>query len=191
MNPGPTVRIFTLVLPLFFLLSGCKCAEKTRAPEPAPKLEKLVAHEQLAALLPKLQGWEGGKPLSAISKRGQNEVSQASASYEKKVEEQTQTVTIELIDAEHDPSVFAPLAIMVHSGEGAESGHKRGIEIQGFHGIEEWQVETQSVLLALVVGNRFLVRLSGSHVPEATVKEWMNAIDLKKLASLVKPPAQP
>jgi hypothetical protein len=180
------MRIAAFLLLSINLLAACNRKEKPNYSGPQSQPGKLVSHEKLVELLPKLAGWERVKPQGAITKNEKIERSQATANYEKKVGEQTWTVKLELIDANNDPSVFSPLAIMAHSGSDDVAGHKRGVEFQGFHGIEAWQIKDESVVLALVVDGRFFVRLNGSHVPEATIVEWINAVDLKKLAELGK-----
>lgn len=171
------------LLMLSFSLAGCSCEKKkvTNSQERAPR--QLVSKEQLSSIFPQLSGWTTREADASTSQSHRN-VSRAAVAYEKTVEEQTSTVSLEVIDAINDRSVFDPLAVMAHSDPNAESGHKRGVEVQGYHGIEVWNVKDVSVVLALVVEDRFLVRLNGKHVPEAAVKEWIQATDLKKLALL-------
>ena len=172
------------LLMLSFVLAGCSCEKKQVINYSQERASvQLVSKEQLSSILPQLSGWTT-READASTTQSNRKVSRAAVAYEKTVEEQTSTLNLEVIDAINDRSVFDPLAVMAHSDPNAEIGHKRGIEVQGYHGIEVWNVKDVSVVLALVVEDRFLVRLNGKHVSEAVVREWIQATDLKKLASL-------
>lgn len=154
--------------------------DESKTPSP------LVPHDTLVRYLPSFDGWRRSDPRGKTVTGGDHAMSEASVTYESKIGDVVRTAKIQIIDAEQDPTLFGPLSVMVHSESDVIAGHKKSVEVQGFHGIEQWQVETSSVILALVVKNRFLVRLEAINVPEQVVQKMIRAIDMKKLASLAK-----
>ncbi len=140
-----------------------------------------VPHEQLRELFPNVEGWERSTE-SKTSKAEGHDISLASAQYDEAGSEQHSTLKLEIIDGSYVSSVYAPFAVMSHSG-GATDVHKRTIKLDGHPGIEDWNTQTGSVSVALLVARRFVVTLRGSHVSPQAVKQFLHAIDVKKLAS--------
>lgn len=159
--------------------------------EPAVPAVEPVPFEQLVALLPKLQGWEGPSPEGKITASPGYKISSASAKYQRTVDGQNQVVSLAIVDGAYSSEAYGPFARMAYSNPNAPNMHKRGIEVDGNPGIEEWHMESKGVTVALFVARRFMFTLEGTGLPQEAVAEWMQGVDLKKLAALAgagKPP---
>ncbi len=180
----------SVVLGLAVCLPACGLFDKSGGEEEHAsryqnKLERQpvqpVPHEQLLELFPNVEGWERSTESKASKAEG-HDISLASAQYDGAAGEQPSTLKLEIIDGSYVSSVYAPFAVMSHSG-GATDVHKRTIKLDGHPGIEDWNTQTGSVSVAVLVARRFVVTLRGSHVSPQAVKQFLNAIDVKKLAS--------
>ena len=64
-------------------------------------------------------------------------------------------------------------------------GYKRGITVAGNPGYEEWEHQTKSGDVNVLVGGRFVVKGTGYELPGTDIiKEVIQALPLSKLASL-------
>jgi hypothetical protein len=93
-----------------------------------------------------------------------------------------QTVSLQILDGNHVPSAYAPLALISHSA-GEADVHKMQIKIGRHTGIQQWKPETGKVHVLMLIARRFMITLNGEHVSPQTVKQYLKAIDLDELAS--------
>jgi hypothetical protein len=161
------------------LFGGKEREEEAHAPTPAEP----VPQDKLLALVPRLQGWQRQPPEGKTTAAGERKITVAKASYHKQVEGKRLTVSIEIIDGNHVPSVYAPFAVFSHTKTGPDGVHTMRVEMGGYPGIEEWKTESGQVNLALLVARRFVVTLRGSGISQDTVRQYINAIDLQQLAA--------
>jgi hypothetical protein len=194
MNKASAIVLLSLVLPgcgLWEKLTGEKDDKAAAIPwkQPAPPPVAPVPQEKLATFIPKLPGWEGSV-VGGVSEAGREKFTSARGTFQRVIEGKSQKVTIAIVDGSFSAEVFAPLTRMVHSREGQADAHKKGLELDGNPGIEEWHPETGGVTVALAVARRFFFLLEGEGIPPETLGEWIKGVDLKQLAALAgKPPA--
>ncbi len=174
------------LLPLFFLAAVPACdfldtlrGEQKTGPTVAPG--DPVAQAKLAAILPKLEGWEGPAPAGKRVPAGEHEVTSAKASYSKQVDGQTLTVNLELMDGNHIPSVYSHLAVWAHKNPSTDF-HKNSIEIEGHSGFEKWDPESKRVTVVFLVKGRFLFTFKGKNLSPEVVEKWLHAVEWKRLA---------
>jgi hypothetical protein len=154
---------------------------KPKHHKPGPK--DPIAAEQLLQVLPPMDGWETLSKESKLTKVGPDEVSVATAKYQKKVDDKLQKLDLQVMDGNYVSSVYAPFALMAHSQGDGMDPHKMRIEIQGQPGLEEWKPESGSVSVLLLVGRRFVIKLQGEGIPPPLVKQTLEATDVQKLAT--------
>src|SRR6478609_4106419 len=193
MNKASAVVLLALVLPgcgLWEKLTGDKDDHAAAIPwkQPPPPPIAPVAQEKLVALIVKLPGWKGST-VGHVSDAGREKFTSARGTFQREIEGKSQKVTVTIVDGSFSAEVFAPLTRMVHSRQGETDVHKKGLELEGNPGIEEWHTETGGVTVALAVARRFLFMLEGEGIPPETLGEWVKSVDLKQLAALAgKPP---
>lgn len=164
------------LLPACSWLEGLFGDDKRGGPvEPVP-------HEQLAEVLPKMEGWQASPPNGKREDVGENHVSVVSRRYEKAGDPKPQTVELQVVDRAYVSTVYSPFAAMAHSN-GAGDVHKMRIDIDGNPGMQEWKPASGGVTVALLVAHRFVLMLEGSNVSPTTVDEFIHAVDLKRLTA--------
>jgi len=194
MKKASALVLLVLVLPgcgLWEKLTGDQDDKAATIPwkQPPPPPVPPVPQDKLATLIPKLPGWEGSV-VGSVSEAGKQKFTSARGTFQREIEGKHQKVTIAIVDGSFSAEVFAPLTRMVHSRQGETDVHKKGLELEGNPGIEEWHTETGGVTVALAVARRFLFMLEGEGIPPETLGEWVKGVDLKQLAALAgKPPA--
>lgn len=183
MNRRSSLLLLAAVLPACGLFGGKKKPQGRPGSQPVEP----VPYEKLVELLPQLEGFRAEPARGKKSAVGKDAVSVASTSYEKNADDETSTIQLEILDGAYISSVYSPFAVMAHSQGPGVDVHKIPISIDGNPGMEEWEPESSSVTVLLLVARRFVVTLRGSHISPETVKASLHAIDLKKLAALGGP----
>lgn len=166
-------------------VSACGLFEKKQAPEPAPapKVVAAVPYATLAAALPKaLPDWTAEPPRGGITNTGAQELSRASVNFKKDVDGKQGSLSIEIIDGTHVPSVKSRLALMTHP---ADDVHLMDLTVAGYHGLQQWQPLSGGAFGFLVIADRFLVMLNGSNVSPTVFRQAAESVDVRQLESLV------
>ncbi|MDZ7268078.1 MAG: hypothetical protein ONB48_09740 [candidate division KSB1 bacterium] len=65
-----------------------------------------------------------------------------------------------------------------------ESGYERTLTLHGYRGYEQFDRDDQSCILNVLVGNRFIVEVSGYQVSMAETRTALQQIDLKQLEGM-------
>jgi hypothetical protein len=157
-------------------------ASPTEAPKPRADGPRAVAHEALAATLPRdVPGWKIETLPGAFIENGGNQLSRASANYSRSAEGEPGFFNLEVVDGTHVPAVRASLAILVHS---VDDAHRMNVDVSGYQAIQQWLPESNSVTSTVVIANRFVVTLKGTNVPPELVGQALNRVDAKQLEAL-------
>ncbi len=164
---------------LVALLPACNWLKGVFGGDPRDSVEP-IAHEELAQVLPKLDGWDVESPNGRLETVGEDQVSIVSARYEKASEPNPQTIDLQVVDRAYASTVYSPFAAMAHSA-GGNDVHKMRLDVNGHPGMQEWKPAANGVSVALLVSKRFVVSLEGSNVSPTTVNEFINGIDLKRM----------
>lgn len=151
--------------------------------------QKAVNFKQLQEFLPKidLPGYTKGKPTGQSSSAMGMSSSEASLKYVKDEE----TVEVNISDVTGVPMALAGLALMgaTEFENQTENGYEKSVKIQGFPGTEKAETgESKSAEIQIIVGNRFIVRVSGSGMSDAALLRKL--LDSMNLAGLAKLTAQ-
>jgi hypothetical protein len=162
--------------------SSTPAASGSASATSATTSSKVVAHEQLQALLPQVEGWTRGEP------RGETDtteaVSRVQASYERR---DNGGLSVEIMDTARNQAMLEPMLAMIKSGYKSNQGGTvtKATTVGGFPGYEEWTSESKNGSVSVLVEGRFTVAVTGSFVPDlATLRKVADSIDLKKLAAL-------
>lgn len=182
MNRASNLLWLAAVLPACGLFDDEKDEKKEPRPVGSYPVQP-VPYEKLTALMPKMEGWESQPPRGKVSSVGKDQISVASATYEKKGDTKVSTIQLEILDGAYVSSAYSPFAVMAHS-QGATDVHKIPFDVDGNPGIQDWKPETSSVTVLLFVARRFMITLKGTNISPEVVKQTLRAIPLKELASL-------
>src|SRR5690606_25029834 len=163
--------------------SSCGLFERNGTQERKVEVVTAVAHEALAAALPRaVADWTRDSPKSSLNTSGNYQMARATVTFEKNAGNERGALTVEIVEGLHVPSVKSRLALMMH---GADDVHRMALQVAGYHGVQQWQPEKNAVGAHLVVANRFLVTLTGTHVSQDVFHQALNGIDVGALESLI------
>lgn len=144
---------------------------------------KAVNYEQLTALIPDVAGWEKSDVKGSQGSMAGISFARAEAQYEKG----DTSINLEITDTAMIQMMVMPFQMVASGGFDQKSteGYKRGTKVAGHPGWEEWENQSKSAEVNILVGNRFIVRGSGDDLPNSdVVKQVIEAINLSKLATL-------
>jgi len=201
--------IFVLVAPLAF--TGCGKSEEKSSLEKltdaaknmqtaAEEISKNATEERkpvspvsykvLLGYLPETaEGLKRSEPEGETTSMGEWRYSQVSAAYT--VEGGSQNVNIEIFDYAYIGMLYAPytmLQAMNYSKE-STSGYERSVKIAGFPGYETWTASSKNAEANVLVGDRFIVKVTANDLSEGAARRILSSINLKKLAGEKSEPA--
>lgn len=145
---------------------------------------KAVPHARLAEFLPAMTGWTRDADPQGDTDPASN-VSRVQAGYTK--EGGMGSIGIELMDVTWNQQMIAPLKAMlkVTGTKSTAAGTQKVITIKGFAAAEEWLQEAGNGSVSVLVGDRFVVAVTGSSVGNVDViHKVVESIDLAKIAAL-------
>lgn len=140
-----------------------------------------VPFKTLEEFLPEFAGWEKEKP-EGESMTAPMKFSKASTAYTK----DEARIQLEITDTAMARMITLPYQMFMMSGYSKESssGYEKAASLAGNPGWEKWDSEAKRAEVGAIVGQRFLVQISGSDTDVKTVKDLAAKIDLGKLAGL-------
>ncbi len=97
------------------------------------------------------------------------------------------SLSFEILDSSNGSMLLAPFNMMARAGyvEKTSEGYTKATTIAGLPGVESWTTADKNGDVAVLVGGRYLLKVSGSTVPDVeTIRKALEAVDLKKLAAL-------
>jgi predicted small lipoprotein YifL len=145
--------------------------------EPVPP----VSFKVLIGYLPEsIDGLKRAQPRGETSTMGSWTHSQASTEYG----EGAKSIDVEINDFAYITMLYAPYKMMLKMNYQRETteGYERSASFSGYPGFEEWKADEKSGNATALVGDRFIVTVRTSGLPEGAAKRAMESIDLKKLA---------
>ena len=157
-------------------------APAVQKPAASPPTADAVEFEKLIALLPDAPGWTRGTPRGEQVSMGVP-VSFARAKYEKG----DGSVDLEITDSSFNQLLLSPLTMYLGTGfsERSSEGYVKSAPIAGHPGFEKWNHSAARAEVAVVVGNRFIVRGTGHNVENADpVRAIVRAVDFSRFAQL-------
>jgi hypothetical protein len=143
---------------------------------------QVVDYEKLKELVPDFAGWERANVKGSQQSMGAFSVSKAEADYKKG----DATMDLDITDTTSVSMLLAPFMMFgANFSERSDDGYKKGINLNGMTGFEEWRKDGGHGEVHLLVANRFIVHASGSRLESADVaRQLVQAVNLQKLASL-------
>ena len=163
---------------VFALLTGA-------APSPiAAQLPqgKTVGYSQLQAFFPTIPDWTRGEATGDDVTVGMS-ISNAQVTYTKG----DSSVVLDITDTAMNQLVVGQVAAMIKSVniEQPANGYRKASTVAGFPAIEEWDADTKSAELTVIVAGRFIVKANANDVSDIKpARAVIDAVDLKKLAAL-------
>lgn len=145
----------------------------------------LVAHEQLEAFVPALEGWQRGTVTGARIKLPAP-ASHVSVSYTKGAAR----VDLELTDTGGAPQFIEPLSSIAGTSFHQETtnGYMKGTSIAGFPAVESWSGQEKIGQITILLKRRFTVYADGTGLDAIDpLRRLIARIDLARLASLQTP----
>lgn len=149
----------------------------------APARVKAVSAASLAALTPTVPGWEKGEVDADEGEMMGTSYARVDCSYERN----DVTVSLQIVDKAGmqmmlgDYSKIGLAAFNEKTGE----GYRRSVTIRGHPGLEEWETQTQTATVRVLVAGRFAVVASAYDIPNAdAVRPVLDAVDFARLAAL-------
>lgn len=143
---------------------------------------KAVDFEQLVALLPEMNGWTRGKPKGEQVSMGVT-MSHAKAEYQKG----EASIDLDITDSSFNQLVLSPFTMFLAAGysERTSDGYRKSAALGGHPGFEEWNNESKTGKVTVVVGNRFIVAADGRGLDNVDpVKALVQAVNLGALSGL-------
>jgi hypothetical protein len=144
---------------------------------------RTVSHETLKTFLPALPGWTRGEIQGETSNDMGISISRVQVNYDKG----EANLSYEIMDSSLNAAITAPFLMAAKAGmtEQTADGYTRGLMVSGFPAIETWTPAAKNGELGLLVGGRYLVKVTGNSVPDIdTIRNAVAAVDLKRLATL-------
>lgn len=169
------------------LIAASACAGPASDATPAATASALhtgtpVPFEALQALLPTVPGWTRGEMTGmvlSVPLRG----TQASL----QLTRGDAAMSIEIIDTVFNQALYAPVAAYLADGftSSTDGDTTRAVKVQGQPAFEQFTRDGQTAAVTVLVGQRFLVRVQTTGVPDMTsARGAADAIDMAKLAAL-------
>ena len=149
------------------------------APPKTPSLPALVDPKKIEALLAERQGdWPRIELTSTPVETGDGPIVQVSAAYQKELGQPM--VYVLIVDTRGIPSLHLTYASMRdHPNKGI-----RSFDQAGHLAVETFSARPLCTSIMVLVRERYLVTISGEGSDQATVKMFLDGLDLKALAAL-------
>jgi hypothetical protein len=162
--------------------------EKTMSEErePVPPVNFRV----LLNYLPEsVEGLTRREPSAETASIGEWQYSQAKANYYDP--DGHARVDIEIFDYAHIGMLYAPYTMLIKMKLNKEgtSGYERSAEIAGFPAYESWSINSERAEANVLVGDRFIVKITTNGLPEGAARNVLGKMNLKKLADEKGQPA--
>jgi hypothetical protein len=143
---------------------------------------QVVDYEKLKELVPELSGWERSKVKGEQQSMGAFSVSKAEADYKKG----DASIDFDITDTTSVSMLLAPFMMVgANFSERSDEGYKKGINLNGMTGFEEWRKDGGHGEVHLLVANRYIVSANGRGLDSPDVaRQLVQAVNLQKLAAL-------
>lgn len=145
--------------------------------------KEVVAYQKLKDLMPnKVLGMSRSNLEGQKTGMSGMNFSTASATYE----EGNQEVTVNIMDAGGSALVLSGLAMWANMEFERESddGYERTTKIDGHKAFEQYDKNSKSGQVSVLVDNRFVVNIEGNNVGEKDLRKVLDDINLRRLSNL-------
>ncbi len=165
------------------LQAGAVSPSPAAAPHPSPP--PVVPFEKLMPFLPPVpDGWTAEKPGGSVTDVEVFRLSTASRTYQKGDDESAAVTTVTLLDAGGHKGYFDATTGGWKFNAQTGDGYDKAVEIDGVPGYEHFSWKANGGSLCVIVAKRFFVQIDVTNQEPRALREWLQKIDLKKLAEL-------
>ncbi len=161
--------------------SGIVALARPSAVPPAVLMQacRVVSGEELEKFYPVMPGWDRGKPKSETDT--QESVSRTTVDFDRQVS----TISVEIMDSCRNPDVLLLMMETLKQLPPATRGTVvRHVTINGFPGYEEWTAEAGNGEVHVLVGGRFMVKVTAGTTDLPTLQNAARLIPMQKLAAM-------
>ncbi len=140
---------------------------------------RLVSGQTLETFYPVMPGWARGEPRTETDT--QESVSRTTVDFDRGVS----TISVEIMDSCRNPDVLALLTETLKQLPPVTRGTVvRHLTVSGFPGYEEWTAEAGNGEVHVLVGGRFMVKVTAGTTDQPTMENAARLIPMQKLAAL-------
>lgn len=153
-----------------------KAAEEVGRHKPVPP----VAFAALLPFLPPVpDGWRADEPHGDSSTGMGFAISTARRDYRG-----PGTMRVTITDSGYQPMVLAGVTMAAQFARETTEGYERGVTLDGNPGVEHWRKDGAHAELTLIAGQRYIVAIEASHVPEGFPRKVWESMDRSGLSNL-------
>ena len=160
-----------------------KASEKLEAAQKRAPVDP-VKFDVLLPYLPEAEGWKAAEPKGETVDAAGFKMSTVSRKYSKGEGDAAQTVDVTIFDSGFSPAYVMPFYMAAQVSQESTDGHTKGVEIGGQPGVETWRKKSNDTELQVLVADRFLLTLKGDNVAPEELRNWVDKVDLNKVASI-------
>jgi len=154
-------------------------------PQVLPTPPPVVPYEKLILFLPEPPAdWTSEKPSGSTNDIEVFKLSTATRTYQKGDEDDSPVTTVSILDAGGHQGYFDITTKAWQTNNQTAEGYDKVVEINGMRGFEHSNTAARSSSLSVVVAKRFFIQIDVTNQDPKELREWLNKIDLKKLAEL-------
>lgn len=142
-----------------------------------------VAFRELMGFLPKqMAGMKADEPKGETTTAGSWQYSQAEVDF--RTEDGKRSADVGIFDYAHIPFLYVPFNMVLNMNVARESteGYEKSVKVDGFPAFEKWDKDGDSEI-AVLVGDRFIVKADTRGMGEGSAKRIVEDLDLKGLAA--------
>lgn len=142
-----------------------------------------VAFRTLIDFLPKkMAGMKADEPKGETTTAGSWQYSQAEVDF--RSEDGKRNVDVGIFDYAHIPFLYVPFNMILNMNVSTESteGYEKSVKVDGYPAFEKWNKNGNSEV-AVLVGDRFIVKADTRGLGEGSAKKVVEDLDLKGLAA--------
>lgn len=144
----------------------------------APQGCRVVQGKTLETYLPVMPGWSRTEPVTETD--GVESVSRTTVDYDRGLS----TMSVEIMDSCRRPEVLGPMTTALKEGVPVTAGTTaKSLAVQGFPAYEEWTAAEGNGELHVLVGGRFMIKITAGTSDLSTMENTAARMALQKLAT--------
>jgi hypothetical protein len=131
-----------------------------------------------------VDGFVAEKPQGSTSSAMGFKLTAVSRVYHKGSADADETVTVKLTDGAGNQFFAAAHAAVNELKTETAEGYEKGVQLDGFPGIERYTKESRDGSLTVFIADRYLVEIDIDGLDNDELHAWWKRLDAKKLAAL-------
>ena len=144
-----------------------------------------VNFTKIIPLLPSVPGgWTGSEPDGSTTDMGGVKMTTAGRTYTKGEGDEAPSVSVNVIDFAGNKSFCEATRASWNVSQETTTCYMKTVKVAGYPGFESYDKTGKMGQCWVMVGERFFVHVETTNLEPAELQDWMNRVDLKKLAEL-------